>query len=568
MTEKLESNKPLQTPAAPSGTTSMNTGMVETGEAAELPATRHPPQFWMIIVALSLLSFISALDVTIIATALPLITEDIGGATQYVWIANSFVFASAVLQPLIGQLANILGRRTPMIAAITFFMLGSGIAGGARNPGMLIAGRAVQGIGAGGIYVLIDIVCCDLVPLRTRGKYLAIINIWAAVAAALGPVVGGLLAETNWRWIFYMNIPICAIPLVTVTVFMHVKTGGEASKIRHLDYLGNSIFTVSMISLLFGLVTGGIKYPWSSWEIILPIALGGVGWIFFHFQQHFFASNPSVPTRLFSNRTSAVGFVMNFLGAVLLQTAGYFLPVYFQAVLGTTILGSGVNFIPMTIGTLLFAMVGGITLSKFGAYRPIHAAMFTLSALGFGLFTLLGRGTPKVAWAFFEIIAASLGMTVSTLLPAVLASLPESDVASASAVFSFIKTFGFVWGVTLPSIIFNAVFHDNLFRISSPDLRALLENGQAYSFASQAHRMEAIVDPHLWSEVLQVYIIALKAIWWFGLSVSIVGFLIVWLERGVELSTELTTEYGLDNGAQGSSSIDAAGALDSETPKK
>lgn len=322
-----------------------------------------------------------------------------------------------------------------------------------------------------------------------------------------------------------------------------------------------------MISLLFGLVTGGIKYPWSSWRVILPITLGTVGWAFFHFHQHFLANNPSVPTRLFSNRTSAAGFALNFLASIAIQAAGYFLPVYFQAVLGTTILGSGVNFIPMTIGILVFAMVGGILLSKFGAYRPIHAAMFVLSSLAFGLFTLLDRGTPKVAWAIFELIGASLGMSVSTVLPAVLASLPESDVASASAVFSFIKTFGFVWGVTLPSIIFNAAVQKNLFRVSSLDLRTQLENGGAYSFASQAHNMVKIVDPRQWSQVVQVYIFSLKVIWWLGLGISVVGFFIVGLERSVELSTELKTEYGLDNGEEKSSGTDTAEILEAEMPE-
>lgn len=323
-----------------------------------------------------------------------------------------------------------------------------------------------------------------------------------------------------------------------------------------------------MISLLFGLITGGVKYPWSSWRVILPIILGASGWILFHLQQHFFASNPTVPTRLFGNRTSAVGFALNFLGAILLQASGYFLPIYFQAVIGTTISTSGVYFIPMTIGILIWAVVGGIALSKFGAYRHIHAARFAISAVGFGLFTILRQNNPKVAWVFFEIITAVLGMTVSTLLPAVLAALPESDVASASAVFSFIKTFGFVWSVTLPSLIFNAVFHNNLYRVSSPDLRAQLENGAAYSFASQAHRMKSLVDPNVWGEVVSVYIGALKTIWWFGLALSIAGFFLVGLERGLELSTVLETEYGLDNGTQRSAETDTTVVLKVEEPKK
>lgn len=165
-----------------------------------LPATTTEARsfrFWAIFVALCLLAFISALDVAIITTALPSITADIGGASQYVWIANSFVIASSVLQPLTGQLANILGRRTPLVASTLLFALGSGIAGGAKNPEMLISGRCVQGIGAGGIYVLLDIVCCDLVPLRERGKYLGLMFSWSGLAAALGPVLGGVLADAN-----------------------------------------------------------------------------------------------------------------------------------------------------------------------------------------------------------------------------------------------------------------------------------------------------------------------------------------------------------------------------------
>jgi MFS family permease len=161
----------------------------------------HGPRFWGIFVSLCLLSFISALDVAIITTALPKVTADIGSTEQdYVWIANSFVVASSVVQPLCGQLADIFGRRIPLLVSTMLFALGSGIAGGANSVDMMIAGRTVQGVGAGGVYVLLDIVCCDLVPLRERGKYLGLMNSWAGVAAGIGPVVGGVLADSNWRW--------------------------------------------------------------------------------------------------------------------------------------------------------------------------------------------------------------------------------------------------------------------------------------------------------------------------------------------------------------------------------
>ncbi|KAF7852730.1 hypothetical protein EAF04_010923 [Stromatinia cepivora] len=161
-------------------------------------APAHTFRFCGIFVALCLLSFISALDIAIITTALPTITAEIGGSKQYVWIANSFVLASSVFQLLFGQLSNLFGRRKPLIVSTMLFALGSGIGGGASNPSMLIAGRTVQGVGAGGIYVLLDIVCCGLVSLKERGKYLGLMFSWSGVAAALGPVVGGALAQANW----------------------------------------------------------------------------------------------------------------------------------------------------------------------------------------------------------------------------------------------------------------------------------------------------------------------------------------------------------------------------------
>ncbi|PLB46217.1 MFS general substrate transporter [Aspergillus steynii IBT 23096] len=528
---------------------------VSPAEPTSSETSNHNLRFWGIFAALCLLAFISALDVAIITTALPTITSDIGGATQFVWIANSFVLASSVLQPLTGQLANILGRRTPMIGSTALFILGSGIAGGAHNPAMLIGGRAVQGVGAGGIYVLLDIVCCDLVPLRERGKYLGLMFSWSGLAAALGPVVGGALAEANWRWIFYLNLPICGVALALILPFMRVHTGSQTKnpKLTQIDYLGNLIFIPSMTSLLLGLVTGGVQHPWSSWRVLLPLILGALGWIAFHIQQAF-SKHPSVPNHLFANRTSAVGFALTFLSSILVQATSYFLPIYFQAVKSTTVLRSGVNFLPFAIGTLFFAAAAGTLLSKLGAYRPIHAVAFALSAISFGLFTLLNETTSTVAWVFYQLIgSAGAGMVLSTLLPAIMAALSESDVAAASATYSFIRTFGYIWGVTVPSIVFNGVWKGELAggKVQETSLREELWEGGAYAFASQAHSLRDEVEKGVWGEVVSIYSRSLRTIWWVGLGISVVGFGLVWVAKGLELRTELETEYGIQEKREG-----------------
>lgn len=528
-----------------------------TGPSDGKPAGAQQAHFWIIICSLSLLAFISALDVMIITTALPTIVSEIGGANHFVWIANSFVIASCVLQPLVGQLADLLGRKLPTVASVALFIVGSAMAGAAQGPGLLIAGRTVQGVGAGGMYVLIDVVCCDLVPLRERGKYLGIVNSTAAVAAAIGPVIGGAMAASNWRWIFYMNIPICAVPLISLLLFMRMKKTEDGngsrypSKARQIDLVGNLVFIPSMVALVFGLVTGGIETPWSSWRVILPLVVGILGWVVFHVHQHF-AVNASIPSRLFANRTSAAAFALTFLSSVATQAISYFLPVYFQAIQGNTVDRSGINFLPLAIGTLVSAVIAGVLLSQFGMYRVLHLVAFACSIIAFGLLTTLDGSTPTVAWAFFELIAsAGAGIPVSTLLPAIMAALSESDVAAATAAFSFIKTFGYIWGVTIPSILFNAIANNNLDLIPSAEIRSQLADGGAYSFASQAHRLQSMLPSDLWSRVETVYLRALDSIWWFSLAISILGFGIVGLERGLELRTELETDYGLEDSPAG-----------------
>lgn len=359
-----------------------------------------------------------------------------------------------------------------------------------------------------------------------------------------------------------MNIPICGIALLAILVFMHMK---KHTQPQEIDVLGNLLFIPSVLSVLLGLVMGGIEHPWSSWHVILPLALGAAGWVTFHVQQNF-ARYPSVPMRLFSNRTSAIGFALTFLSSVCVQASGYFLPIFFQAVLGTTPVRSGVNFLPLALGMLVFAVVAGVLMEKLGRYKELHAASFAVAAAGFGLLTLLDSSTVK--WACFQLIlGAGLGLSLSTLLPAIMAGLSESDVASSAATYSFIRTFGYIWGVTIASIVFNGVFNHNLSHISSAQLRGQLKDGQAYAFASQAHYLRDSISPVIWEEVIEVYQRSLKVIWYVGMGISLLSFCLVWAEKSIPLRKELETQYGIDEDNEKGSTEDAGSAQATVTPK-
>lgn len=508
-------------------------------------------RFTVAILSLNLIGFAATLEGTILGTALPRITQEIGasGPEEYVWMANTFALSQTVIQPPLAQLCNIFGRRMPMIISVAVFALGSGMAGGATNSTILIAGRTVQGIGSGGIMLLVELIVCDLVPMRERGKYLGIVLSSSAVGAIAGPIIGGALAESNWRWIFYMNLPISGIVLFIMVFFLRLGHRTESTwkaSLARVDWAGSTLFIASLCSILVGLVFGGSspKYAWSSWRIIVPIVLGVTGWASFHvFEVSRFCKEPSVPSVLFSNRTSILGFFLVLDVSILMQWVAFFLPIYFQGVRRTTPLRSGINFLPFQAFLIPTAAIAGGILSKTGKYKPLHFIGFALCTLGVGLLTLLSSETPTVQWVVFQAIEAiGQALLIPSILPAIQASLDESEVASSVGLYSFLRSFGWVWGITIPSIIFNNRWDQLDLKISDEQVRAALSNGQAYHFAG----VPSAWPDNTLREVVGVYSDTLRTLWYAAIAIAGIGFLAVFGERSLALRENLDTEFGLE----------------------
>ncbi|KAF3058319.1 putative transporter C3H1.06c [Daldinia childiae] len=508
----------------------------ETDELAGEEEFKASWRLWVIIIVIMVLSLTSGLDSTIITTSLPTIARDIGGARQYVWIANIF------------------GRRNPLFVAIALFALGSGIGGGATNVAMLIAGRVVQGFGTGGIAVLPEIIICDLIPPRSRGPWLSITMSGAAIGTTLGPIIGGTLAERNWRWIFWLNLPISAVSCIVIFFALNVqytRSPTWKSALARVDFFGTAIFVPSLVSLYFGLIMGGTTgYPWSSWRIIMPIVLGIAGWIAFHFHQASrFCREPTMPPHLFKSRTSVASFLLIFLASITLQAVNYFLPVYFQGVKGTSALQSGVNYLPFALAIIPFGIISGVILSKTGRYKILHWAGFSLSAIGLGLFSTFRADSTVGAWIGYQVlVSGGAGFIFTATLPSTLAALPESYVATATGTYAFVRSLGFVWGVTMSSIVFNGQVNDNLDIIDNVDLRRLLADGAAYTFAAGSSDADSGVrnlpDPSR-SQVIEVYERSLSVVWLAFVGISCLGFLATFIEKHIELRESNETEFGL-----------------------
>ena len=509
-------------------------------------------RFWAILPALCVTTFLSALDTSILSTALPTISNALHSGALYIWITNSYVLSSTVVQPLFGQTSNIFGRRWLMILSVVWFALGSGVAGGANGTTMIILGRTIQGIGGGGINTLIDIVISDLVPLRERGKYVALMaSIWA-IGTVIGPVLGGAMAEhLSWRWIFYINLPLSAVSLVLLFFFLkvsHPRGDNVYKQLARVDFIGNSILVASVVSILLALTWAGSVYPWSSWRVILPLVLGFAGLALFYIHQTSrFCVEPSIPLRLFPTPTALCSLALGFVQSILVYWAGYFLPVYFQAVLGTSATKSGLYVLPITAAIAPFGILTGILISRTGKYRAFHFLGFGLLSLGVGAFSLLDENSSAAKWAGFQVIfGAGSGMIFSSTLPPIQASLDEADMATATATWAFMRSFGSVWGIAIPTAIFNDKVQSLIWRISDADLRTKLSNGDAYEMASAGLVDSLRPSPKLLAEVIGVYVESLRFGWLLAIPFGVVGFLLAFPIRQLELSTQLTTEFGLE----------------------
>ncbi|XDG02928.1 hypothetical protein ABKA04_002543 [Annulohypoxylon sp. FPYF3050] len=504
-------------------------------------------RFWAIIIGLGVTNLLGAFENTVVTTSAPIIVSELGLGANYIWITNAFFVCSAAFQPLFGQLCNVFGRRWTTLVIVAIFTLGSGICGGATSGAMLIAGRAVQGLGSGGIIMA-------AVPLRQRGNYVAVILAIYGVGTTLGPFIGGSIVQvTTWRWVFYMNLPIGGVALVVLYFSLHVNYNKEMSftqKLKRLDLVGNGILMASTVAILWALTVGGVQYPWGAWNVLVPLTLGIFGFgLFAVYEKWGWSAEPVMPPQLFNNWTSVIVSVNTFLNSALLYWIVYFMPVYFQAVKLYSPSYSGVALLPQSLVGIPGAAISAIALSRWGKYRPLHFAGFAIFTLGIGLFAYLDENSSKAEWAVFQSIAAlGAGMVLNTQLPAFQAPAPESDQAAATASWCFIRTFGNVWGVAIPSVIFNNRINELLPRVSDSGDRELLANGDAYQYGS-ASFVGSFPQP-LQGEIVGVYRDALKLVFEVAIAFGGLAILLVFFEKEIPLRTELETEYGMKDSSK------------------
>ncbi|HTW21121.1 MAG TPA: MDR family MFS transporter [Mycobacteriales bacterium] len=424
------------------------------------PTQLSQRQIRLVFAGLMLGMLLAALDQTIVATALPTIVGDLGGLNHLSWVVTSYLLASTVSTPLWGKLGDLYGRKRFFQAAIVIFLIGSALSGLSQNLNELIAFRAMQGLGAGGLIVGAQAIIGDIVPPRERGRYTGLIGAVFAVASVAGPLLGGFFTDDlTWRWVFYINLPIGAIALFVVAAVLHART----SRIQHdIDYLGAAVMSAAVVALILMLTWGGSTYSWGSPVIIIlgivAVALFGV---LIAVEQR--ASEPLVPLKLFGISVFRVSFGTGAIVGFSMFGALTFLPLFLQIVHGASPTSSGLQLLPIMIFVLVMAIVSGRRITATGTYRRFPILGTAMTAVALYLFSHIAWNTPFWQTAIYmAILGAGLGLTMQVLIIAAQNSVPYRELGVATSLATFSRSIGGSIGVAVFGTIFDNRLAQNL----------------------------------------------------------------------------------------------------------
>ncbi|KAJ5777614.1 efflux pump antibiotic resistance protein [Penicillium odoratum] len=413
----------------------------------------------IILLGLGLSVFLAALDITIVSTALPEIVAHFKASdSAYSWIASSYLLANASSVGLWGRLSDIWGRKPILSISIILFLGGSLICALAINVNMLIAGRALQGVGSGGITVMANICVSDMFDVQRRSAYLGIFGATWAIAGAVGPVIGGAFTSyVTWRWCFYINLPVGGVAFLFLMFFLKIDTTKKdlLDGLASIDWIGVGLVIAGTIMLLLGLEFGGDQFSWSSATVICLIVFGVVALILFGFYERF-PSSPIIPLAVFNSRQNFTLLLVNFCHGAVFIGGCFYLPVYLQNVLLESSLMSGVLLLPLVGALAISSGLGGWYLRATGRFREVIIFGMFFTTLGYGLYMDL---KPYASWPrivlYQMIVGVGLGPNFQATLIALQANVLTSEMSQATAAFSLIRQLSASISVVVGTVIYN-----------------------------------------------------------------------------------------------------------------
>lgn len=474
---------------------------------------KYPPtrRTIAIIIPIFLTSFLIALDRLIIGVAVPSITDQFHSLGDVGWYGSAYLLTSCSFMLVGGKLYTLFNPKWVYLAALVVFEVGSAVCGGAPNSKSLIVGRAIAGLGQACLFQGAIIIIVYIVPLHKRPQLMALGGMVFGIACAIGPLVGGAFTSgPGWEWCFWINLPCGAFVFGLMVFFLHIppsmlqrKPETLKEKVKRIDLLGATFFPACVVCLLLALQWGGLEYSWSNFRVVIPLVLSGLLFIAFIIVQKRRGDTALVPGHIFLNRSVLAGAWFSFFTGASLQTLLFYLPIWFQAIKGSSPIRSGTQILPMVIGLVVSSLSAGILTKKLGYYAPWMILSSVLTPIGVGLISTITTSTAGGTLIGYQALAG-LGVGFGAQQPSIAAqtALPRKDVAVGASVMMFCQVLGGAVFICVGTNIFQSSLVKNLANIAGIDLISVAKVG--------ATDLRDMVPAELLPQVLVAYNAALR----------------------------------------------------------
>jgi EmrB/QacA subfamily drug resistance transporter len=485
---------------------------------------------------------LASLDQTVVATAMPTIVGELGGLEHLSWVITAYLLTSTASVPLYGKLSDIYGRKIFFQGAIAIFLAGSVLCGFAQNMTMLIVFRGVQGLGAGGIIAMAMAIIGDILPPRDRGRYQGYTGSVFAVSSVVGPLVGGLLTQQlNWRWVFFVNIPVAAAALIVTSIVLRMPV---TRREHSIDYLGAALLVSGVSCLLLVASWGGVQYDWFSTQII-GLAIAGVILTALFVGQEFRAPEPLLPLRLFRDRALSVGCTVLFFVGMGMFGAIAFLPVYLQVVKGVSPTMSGLRMAPLMLGLITSSIASGRYISETGRYRFFPIVGTGMMCAGLIMLSQLHPGTGLVLSSIYMLtMGLGIGMVISVIVIAVQNSVDRENMGTATAATNFFRSMGAAFGVAIAGAIISNRLDYYLDRyVNKADLQ-----GRDPAILTSSPEQLYQLPPNVVHGVVEAFSKSVDIAFLACVPLAIVAFALTWLLREAPLR-ERSHDIVVDEGS-------------------